>query len=402
MNLSKLSHVDINARAKKNLGTFATTHMQPEAEKLYTHYSSLNAVDFCAYPELEEILEQCGQFILKLCHPPVGQDYGFFSTSGSSEAIIMSVFFLKHAWALKHGNKTMPNIVIGPHTHVAWHKAATLLDIEVRVAPLDEHHFTMDFSKLDDYINENTIGVCATLGATSTCRFDAVKALNNALKQYYQRTKHFIPIHVDAASGGFIAPFYYKDLEWDFRLEHVQAINISSHKYGLIYPGLAWLCYKDSLLTQALAHEHHYLGKPITRYQLQFSHSAAPLVAQFYMIENFGMHGYEKIIKSLFSLCERLKSDMLQIDGIKILNPQQWPSIPGIIFAIEHPNKSLNHLASFLAKKGWNLPTFALPAPIPNKLGARIVIRNGYDQNHLDAIVDEIKAYFSVNYKPEA
>ncbi len=259
-----IQQIDIPQRTSKNLGTFSTTLMTASAEKVFHHFATINGVDSCAYPELLNIEQTCGTFFLNLFHADNHSQYRYFPTSGSSEALFMSLLFMKNYWQSKNPESSKkPHFIVGSNSHTALHKAALYLDIELRIIPISAHHLNFDDSQLRQMLNVNTMGIGCTLGATTTLLFDDIKKIHDILIQYRKDTHMFIPLHVDAASGGFIAPFFHPDMIWDFRLEHVMSINVSSHKFGLVYPSLGWLCVKDEISAEKFAHESHYLGKSI-------------------------------------------------------------------------------------------------------------------------------------------
>ncbi len=376
----------IAKRSYKNLGSFANTVMEPKAVELFSEFSGINAVDFFAYPEIQDMMQICKSFILDLVSTSkTVSDYDAFATSGSSEAIILSLFFLKHAWLSNAPKDSKPSLVVCENCHVAWQKAATLLQVELVVVALKSDSLIFDGDNLESVVNENTIGVVCTLGITRSLYFDDVQSINSKLKSIHREKGLFIPIHVDAASGGFVAPFQYPKLKWDFRLEHVSMINVSSHKYGMVYPGLAWLCFKRELQISALAHENTYLGNKMHRFQLQFSHSAGPLVAQYYFIEKYKFSGYKDIMTTLFQRCHDLKKSLLAMSGVHIVTPGRQPSLPGIILRLDRPDITMDELSQRLSSEGWHLPTFDLVVDGEIVRVGRIILRYGMHPDLLEA-----------------
>lgn len=389
-----LNPTEVKTRALKNLGTFSTTCMIKQAEDLFKQYASMNAVDNCAYPELEKLVEKCGHFLLSLFHAQQPENYSFFPTSGSSEAIFLSLLLMKHHWMSTYSHtQEKPNFIVGPTSHVAFYAATKSLDIEIRILSFDENHLTYNQENIHEMLDANTIGFCCTLGATSNLVMDDVNQLNALLSKYYQKTGHFVPIHVDAASGGFIAPFYYPRLEWDFRLTHVKAINVSSHKYGLVYPSLGWLCMDNAYCLSELAHESSYLGKTFKRFPLQFSHSAAHIAAQYYNIEVLGETGYQKITKDLYQQLHTLVAKMKEMGHFHFITPNALPAVPGIVFTLNE-NKDINAFARFLAQRGWHLPTFQYPHTPQHAKAARIMLRYGFTEALMKALLADMVHFF--------
>ncbi|MGD9592983.1 MAG: pyridoxal-dependent decarboxylase, partial [Candidatus Berkiella sp.] len=324
-------------------------------------------------------------------------DFTYFSTSGSSEALFMSLLFMKNYWKIKNPNKNAtPNFVLGTNGHTAWHKAADYLEIDLNFVNVHPQRLNLDESALLEHINENTIGVGVTLGATTTLIYDEIEKINIALNDYRNRKNQFIPMHVDAASGGFVAPFVQKEISWDFRLNHVMSINVSSHKFGQVYPSMGWLCVRNELSYDNLAHESHYLGKTIRRYPIQFSHSASQLATQVHYINNIGKAGYEKTIANLFEKRAALVELLQSFEEINIITPSSVPSLPGVIFSLNShdPDHSLAGLASYLAASGWHLPTFHLPSPHHHRLVSRIIVRNDLTQDLMQELKIAIGNYF--------
>ncbi len=389
--------LEVRSRSKRNLGTFSTTFMDAKPTQIYNTYASLNAVDSSAYPEFIDMEQQCGHFLLDLFHADNSKDYTFFNTSGSSEALFMSLLFMKNHWKQQHPHDSHRlNFIIGSSAHTAWHKAANYLDVDLKVLPVHPTKLNLDENHLLGAIDSNTIGISATLGATTTLVYDEIEKINIALNDYRNKKNRFIPLHVDAASGGFVAPFAQKGICWDFRLNHVMSINVSSHKFGQVYPSLGWLCVRNELRIDDLAHESHYLGKAIKRFPIQFSHSASPLATQSYYIKTYGQKGYESLITRFYEQRDNLCKIFKKFEEIKLITPNDTPNLPGIILSLNdhHSVYHLAGLASSLALHGWHLPTFRLPVPCEDILAARIIVRNGFDKELLQALEKDIANYF--------
>lgn len=381
-----LPDFDVSQRALKNLGTFSTTKMTDGALEAFNRFAVINAIDVPSYPELETLTGHCAKFILSLFHANIS-DYSAFPTSGSSEAVFLSILLLKHHWKMKQMRESTPNLVMGPTGHIAFKVAAKALDIEVR---------TVDEKSYIEAIDKNTIALICSLGETYTLTMEEVVKTDALLNQFYKQTGHFIPIHVDAASGGFVAPFRYPDLVWDFQLNHVKAINVSSHKFGLVYPSLGWICIDNAYCLKDLAHEHSYLGKTFNRFVIQFSHSAAQIAAQYHNIMHLGRAGYQTLIDNLYAELMVLIEKMRDYSALSIITPNGVPAIPGVIFTAKMPNQHnlINDLSEHLRQHGWHLPTFTLNH-LPNRpSAARIIIRNGFNAALREAFLAEIHSFF--------
>lgn len=376
-------------RSKRNLGTFNTHHMEQNAQDIFFHYAGVNAVDNHAYPELEFIKEQCAAFFLTLFNADEAHHYHHFTTSGSSESVLLAMLVLKKQHEQLHTEQAFkPNIIIGANSHIAWYKAARYLGIDLRVAPLDPLSFTIDTIAVMALIDAHTIGICGTLGAPTTLLCDDILELNTQLEHHFQITGQFIPIHVDAASGGFVMPLVSPDIPFDFRLGHVFSINVSSHKYGLIYPSLGWLFMRYTPCLDELLDESKYLGTSIKRFSMQFSHAASHLMTQYYYIQTLGQEGYKAILLKLYDLSSQLKQSLLQTQSnIQCLNSPQ-AALPGVVFSVG--NKETTELSNRLKEKNWYLPVYLLPCATLKLTVARVVIRHGFNEALMDNLISDM------------
>lgn len=395
----ELAHFDASLRSSKNLGTFSTTKMDDKAKAIFERFATINAVDSIAYPELTKMVQICGHFLLNLFHAKTNQNYSTLTTSGSSEAIFLVLLFFKHHWLSNHTKIDKPlNVIVGPTSHVSFNVAAKALDIELRVLPFVKGHYELDHQAIENIIDDRTIGVCCTLGSTLTLFMDNVQSINQALSDYHHKTGGFIPIHVDAASGGFVAPFYYPDLIWDFRLSHVMSINVSSHKFGLVYPSLGWLCIADEYCIKELMHENSYLGRTFKRYPLQFSHSASQVAAQCYNIQALGFDGYQNIINELFKRSATLHEGMVALKQFHFITPNHLPAVPGSIFTLidDHDNQTLERLVIYLRDRNWHLPTFKNPYLGDEQKCARIVVKQGLSEELINEFLTDLSDFLSI------
>lgn len=388
----------LKTRALKNLGTFSTTHMVPEVESYFMQFLLLNGVDQCAYPELEYQITQCEAFFLQLFHAPSHTPHHCFPTSGSSEAIFLSLLMMKKAHQKKKSSpQNSPNLILSPFAHMAFKAAAQALDIEIRQWHADRDNLVLEQS-IPTLIDQNTIGFVCSLGNPTTLAFDDIARYNTLLASHYAKTGQFIPIHVDAASGGFIAPFYYPYLTWDFRLTHVQAINVSSHKFGLVYPSLGWLCVSQALCNETSYHEHDYLGKKMNRVPLHFSHSASHIAAQYQNLQILGKAGYQEITLSLYEHLSYLKDKMQLLNYFSFPFSHSECALPGLIFTIPNEkNKPLEHLARFLNERSWHLPTFPHPLKNQERSVARIIVRQGMTYSVINHLLNDLESFILTN-----
>src|SRR3954447_3500039 len=269
----------------RNLATFVTTWMEPEAQRIIAENLHRNYIDHAEYPQTAEIEQRCIRMLADLYHAP-GETTGT-RTQGSSEAIMLGALSLKWKWRARReaaGKGTdRPNLVFGGDVHVVWEKFCRYFDVEPRIIPLQKDKYTIGPEDVEPHVDENTIGVAAVLGTTFTGHADDIVGINDLLVDLLEKKGLDVPLHVDAASGGFVWPFLYPHTEWDFRLDRVRSINVSGHKYGLVYPGIGWLVFREtSDLAEDLVFYENYLGKRDATFTLNFSTGSAMVLAQYY------------------------------------------------------------------------------------------------------------------------
>ncbi|XP_052181490.1 glutamate decarboxylase-like isoform X3 [Diospyros lotus] len=289
----------LDGNPRLNLASFVTTWMEPECDHLIMSSLNKNYVDMDEYPVTTELQNRCVNMIGRLFHAPVGQDEKAIgvSTVGSSEAIMLAGLAFKRKWQAKRKAENKPydkpNIVTGANVQVCWEKFARYFEVELKEVKLTEGYYIMDPVKAVELVDENTICVAAILGSTLTGEFEDVKLLNELIAKKNKEIGWDTPIHVDAASGGFIAPFLYPDLQWDFRLPLVKSINVSGHKYGLVYAGVGWVVWRGKEeLPEDLIFHINYLGSDQPTFTLNFSKGSSQIIAQYYQFIRLGFEGH--------------------------------------------------------------------------------------------------------------
>src|SRR5918998_111394 len=286
----------------RNLATFVTTWMEPEARQVIVENLHRNFIDHAEYPQTAEIEQRCIRMLADLFNAP-GETTGA-RTQGSSEAIMLGALSLKWKWRQRReaaGKATdRPNLIFGGDVHVVWEKFCRYFDVEPRIIPLQPDRYTIGPDDVEPHVDENTIGVAAVLGTTFTGHSDDIRGINDLLVRLRDERGLDVPLHVDAASGGFVWPFLYPDSEWDFRLAKVRSINTSGHKYGLVYPGVGWLVFRErSDLPEDLVFYENYLGKTDATFTLNFSTGSGMVLAQYYNFVRFGHTGYRYIMETM-------------------------------------------------------------------------------------------------------
>jgi glutamate decarboxylase len=350
----------------RNLATFVTTWMEPEAQRIIAENLHRNFIDHAEYPQTAEIEQRCIRMIADLFHAP-GETTGA-RCQGSSEAIMLGALSLKWKWRQRReaaGKDTSrPNLVFGADVHVVWEKFCRYFDVEPRIIPLQPDKYTIGPEDVEPHVDENTIGVAAVVGTTFTGHADDVPGINNLLVRLRDERGLDVPLHVDGASGGFVWPFLYPDSEWDFRLEQVRSINVSGHKFGLVYPGIGWLIFRErSDLAEDLVFYENYLGKTDATFTLNFSTGSAMVLAQYYNFVRFGFDGYRYIMETMQANTRALADRIAGMGDFKLVGEAGAEQLPLVAFQLaEKRNFDEFDVASQLAaERGWMVPAYTLP-----------------------------------------
>ncbi len=388
-----------------NLASFVNTWMEPEADKLVMENINKNIIDIFEYPQTDKVIHRNLVNMLGRLFNGHSTEFMGTATAGSSEAIMLGLLAHKWSW-IKSGRGTgQPNIVFGNDAHVCWDKFARYFDVEARKVPIDKKRRTITAKAVSKHIDENTICVGCVLGTTYTGEIDPVQDINDLLLKYKNEKGWDIPIHIDAASGGFILPFTEPDFEWDFRLERVKSINVSGHKYGLTYPGLGWLIFRDkSDLPEDLIFHVNYLGEMEDSYTLNFSGSSSMVVAQYYNILRFGRAGYTGIMNNILDVSRDLAEKVERLDRFEMLNKGE--RLPIIAFRQKKESGySLQQLSYKLREKGWIVPAYCLPKNAENIEIMRIVVRENFTSDMSAILVNDLEnacQFFETGTQPGA
>lgn len=380
-----------------NLATFVTTWMEPQAKKLIMETLNKNFVDQDEYPQTGVIQERVVNMLAHLFHAPDDKEAVGTATIGSSEAIMLGLLAHKWSWRKrreKEGKTTdKPNMVIGADVHVVWEKFARYFDVEMRIVPMEENRYVLSVDKVEKQIDENTICVGAVVGTTFTGQIDPVQEINALLEKIEKEKGWNIPMHVDGASGGFIVPFLYPDFAWDFRLSHVRSINISGHKYGLVYPGIGWLIMKDKTdLPEDLIFYVNYLGSEEATYTLNFSRGSAMVIAQYYNLIRLGKKGYKQIMENSLKNAEYLASHLRKSKYFQLMNNDI--KLPILALQIKPElNFSVYQLSDKLRERGWIVPAYTLPPNAEKIEVLRIVIRENFSRDMANMLLNDMNHF---------
>lgn len=374
-----------------NLASFVNTWMEPEADQLIMENINKNIIDIFEYPQTDKVIQKNIVNMLGRLFNGHNTEFMGTATAGSSEAIMLGLLAHKWSWKKSGRGTGKPNIIFGADAHVCWDKFAKYFDVEAIKIPIDKKRRTITAEAVSKYINENTICVGCILGTTFTGEIDPIKEINNLLLEYKKEKNWDIPIHIDGASGGFILPFTEPEFEWDFRLDRVRSINVSGHKYGLTYPGLGWLIFRDEKdLPKDLIFTVDYLGEQEDTYTLNFSGSSAMVVAQYYNILRFGRAGYTGIMKNILAVSQNMAEKLDKLGRFEMLN--KGKRLPIIAFRQKRETEySLLQLSHKLKEKGWIVPAYHLPKNAENIEIMRIVVRENFTQDMAAILVDDIE-----------
>lgn len=359
---------------------------------------SKNFIDYEEYPQSAEIQNRCVNMIARLFNAPTDSDTDHpmgTSTVGSSEAIMLGTLAMKKRWQNKRKAEgkdySRPNIVMNSAVQVCWEKAARYFDVEERYVYCTEERYVIDPQQAVDLVDENTIGICAILGTTYTGEYEDVKAINDLLVERGLDC----PIHVDAASGGFVAPFIHPTLQWDFRLEKVVSINVSGHKYGLVYPGVGWVVWRSpEFLPKELIFNINYLGAEQASFTLNFSKGASHVIGQYYQMIRLGKRGYRSVMVNITRIADYL-ADQLEQLGFIIMSQRRGRGLPLVAFRLpaDRGDETFDEfaIAHQLRERGWIVPAYTM-APNSNNLKLmRVVVREDFSMSRCDQLLSDIK-----------
>lgn len=374
----------LDGNARQNLATFVTTWMEPQATTLIQASLEKIIIDKDEYPQSAEIERRCVNILANLWHAPEptgAEDAVGCSTTGSSEAAMLAGMALKWRWRARREaagkDAGRPNLVMGANVQVCWEKFARYWDVEARLLPLDgATHLTP--AQAAAACDENPIGVVAVLGSTFDGSYEPVAGIAATLDALQAETGLDIPLHVDAASGGFIAPFLDQDLLWDFTLDRVKFINASGHKFGLVYPGVGWVLWRSSEdLPADLIFSVDYLGGSMPTFALNFSRPAAQVIAQYYTLVRYGFEGYRQIQQRCRDIAVAVS------DGVEKMRPftllSRGGELPVLAFKITTPDGwTVYDLSHELRGFGWIVPAYPMPEGMAGVDVLRVVVRNGF------------------------
>jgi len=432
--------LDLDGRPNLNLASFVGTYMEKEAEQLMIENLSKNMSDADEYPAMMNMHARCVSILANLWGVQKGEKAIGSATTGSSEAIHLGGLAMKRRWQEKRtaaGKDTSkPNIIMGANAQVALEKFARYFEVEARILPVSEDSsFRLDPKLVKDNIDENTIGVFVILGSTYTGHYEPVEEISDILDAFEQETGNDIPIHVDGASGAFIAPFTHAKAgkKWNFELPRVKSINVSGHKFGLVYAGVGWIIWRDeSYLPKHLIFELHYLGGTEESYTLNFSRPGAQIIAQYYNLIHLGFSGYRSIMENTLANARLLSraleytgwyrcvSDIHRKKGDFKYEKDKKPyeegdtsadynaGLPVVAFTLtddfhkSYPHVKQESVSNLLRAKQYIIPNYPLPPGEDKTEILRVVVRESLSLDMIDRLITDIIGVTELLIKTDA
>ncbi len=420
----------LDGNARLNLATFVTTWMEPQARQLMAECFDKNMIDKDEYPQTAELERRCVNILASLWHAPdatasstdgavgaaaaapsvgngapsvgnAGPSVGATgcSTTGSSEACMLGGMALLWRWRGRHSGAGAaagpPNLVMGSNVQVCWEKFCRYWQVEPRLVPMAPGRLHLTGAEAAARCDENTIGVVAVMGSTMDGSYEPVHEIGQCLDQLHADTGLDVPVHVDGASGGFVAPFLQPDIEWDFRVRRVVSINASGHKYGLVYPGVGWVVWRDAAaLPEDLIFRVNYLGGDMPTFALNFSRPGGHVAAQYYNFLRLGFEGFRRVQQACQDVAMHLSAEIAQIGPFELLT--DGSELPVFAFRLrdEHAARySVFDLSERLRQRGWRVPAYTFPADMRDTAVLRIVVRNGFSMDMAGLLLDDLRQH---------
>jgi len=390
----------LDGSSRLNLATFVTTWMDPEAEKLMAETFDKNMIDKDEYPATAAIESRCVAMVADLFHAENLRDDDAStaigtSTIGSSEAVMLGGLAMKWRWKQRVGDQgkgRTPNLVMGSNVQVVWEKFCRYFEVEPRYLPMAEDRYVITPEQVLDYVDEDTIGVVAILGTTYTGELEPIAEICSALDALEKKRGLDIPVHVDAASGGFVVPFLQPDLKWDFRLPRVVSINVSGHKYGLTYPGIGFVVWRNAdHLPEDLIFKVNYLGGDMPTFTLNFSRPGNQVVGQYYNFLRLGRAGYTHVMKTLSTTARWFSDQLRKSQHFEVIS--DGSKIPVVAFKLSGDFGYTEYdVSAQLRSYGWQVPAYTMPPGAENISVLRVVVREGFSADLARSLWEDLHA----------
>jgi glutamate decarboxylase len=392
-----IDEVMLDGNARFNLATFVTTWMDDEADRLYAATFDKNMIDKDEYPQTAEIEERCVRMLADLWQAPQAAESVGTSTTGSSEGCMLAGMAMKRRW--QHARRASgkptdrPNIVMGGNVQVVWEKFANYWEVEPRYVPLEGNVFHLTADRLLEHVDENTIGVVAVLGSTMDGSYEPIQEICAALDDYETQSGFSVPVHVDAASGGFIAPFLQPELVWDFRLDRVVSIQASGHKFGLVYPGIGWVLWRDKAhLPEDLVFHVNYLGGDMPTFALNFSRPGAQVVLQYFQFLRLGREGFRLVQQTCQDVAVHISRTLGAMPQFEVISEGRELPVVTVSLSSEVAKYDVFDVSRKLREQGWLVPAYTMPPKRDDLAVLRIVVRNGFSHDMAELFLRDVRA----------
>ncbi|MBN7793041.1 glutamate decarboxylase [Microbacterium esteraromaticum] len=386
----------LDGNARLNLATFVSTWMDDNAKRLHLESADKNMIDKDEYPATAEIEDRCWRMLADLWNIPDKSDMIGTSTIGSSEACMLGGLALKRRWQERRraeGSSTeRPNLILSAGVQVVWEKFCNYWDVEARYVPVTEDHLVLDGFELEKYVDENTIGVVAILGQTYTGLYEPVQQIAAKLDEIQAATGLDVRIHVDGASGAMVAPFCQPDLVWDFRIDRVNSISTSGHKYGLVYPGVGWVVWRSkAACPESLIFHVSYLGGSMPTLALNFSRPGSQVLLQFYQFLRLGRAGYRAVQQEAIDVATYLSGEIAKMNDFALISAGD--TIPVFAWKLTAGSRywDLYDLADRLRMRGWLVPAYPMPDDLADVVVQRIVVRSDLSRDRAEYLLTAIR-----------
>jgi glutamate decarboxylase len=395
--------LDDNARL--NLATFVTTWMEPEADQLMAECSAKNMVKD-VHPQTVELERRCVNILSSLWNAPADGAATGCSTTGSSEACMLGGMALLWRWRARRdaagADSAQPNLVMGSNVQVCWEKFCRYWQIEPRFVPMAPGRLHLRGAEAAARCDQNTIGVVAIIGSTMDGSYEPVLEISQALDRLQAEQGCDVPVHVDAASGGFVAPFLQPGLEWDFRVPRVASINTSGHKYGLVYPAVGWVLWRTpDALPEDLIFNVNYLGGQMPTFALTFSRPGAQVAAQYYNFIRLGSEGYRHVQQNCQDIALHLSAEIAKMGPFELFTHGRDLPVFAFRLRADITSYSVFDLSDQLRMHGWQVPAYTFPADMTDTAVMRIVVRNGFSMDLANLFLDDLRRQVQVlEYHP--
>jgi glutamate decarboxylase len=386
--------LNLDGNPSLNLASFVTSWMEPQANVLAASTLAKNLIDQDEYPQTEEVHQRVVSILGRLLNASAHEEPFGTSTIGSSEAIMLAMLAHKRSWQRRREAEDKPtdrpNVVMGADVHTVWEKFANYFEVEARIAPLEVGRYTVGAEQVRPLIDERTIAVAAVLGTTFTGQMDDIASLSELLVELDEKHGLRIPLHIDAASGGFITPFVRPQEIWDFRLPAVHSINVSNHKFGLVYPGMGTVLFRSrSDLPKELVFHINYLGGDMPNYSLNFSRPSTSVILQYYAFLRLGHAGYAAIVDAMLANAQALAARMAKIEGLEVITDGTlFPIV--VARAAEGDDLDLSRVSAVLRERGWIVPAYTLPPQAEHVQVLRMVIKENFSRDMVDLLCHDL------------